>query len=120
MKLAPRNINFPFLGDVWRLAVRSPRYMDKLWASCSQENRDQYKYTEIAGLTIDEYRIVYLRQGMSRADTINTVCHELYHVASTAIYESRLEELRAICLGDACAYLLEALHLVTPDEADAA
>lgn len=107
--LPVRRIRFRFLADEWLLITSGSLTLNALWRGAP--NTDP-SVRNVVGLTVESELRVYLNRFQPRWSLVNTLVHELFHVAESERYAGVLEELKAIAVGDAAEYLLDELNLV--------
>lgn len=112
---------FPFLGETWVLGLVPHKMMQDIWHEKADDTtRALYPTDEVAGLTFEDTQGVFIIDNMNLLDTVNTVCHELYHVACSQRYDSYDEETKAWEVGAVCAFLLDEMGLLRcPDPSQA-
>ncbi len=111
MERRPRYIDFGFLGTRWLFALRPSAYMETLLDRYPDVREAVGPGRLLGGLTIPETDLVVIYESYEPHELVNVVVHELYHVASCARYKKYGEELRAICMAQACEEILAKLGL---------
>lgn len=79
-----------------------------------REGKRRWGVSTLYGATFPKSRLITLREGMTVMETVDTVCHEVFHACVSYVAP---EEFHATEAGTACAKLLRDFGLL-PEEAN--